>query len=53
MTDRKYLHMTRRPQARMIEIKQGFVMPAHAGIQTSIPTAKTQNLVSCVRGMTE
>jgi ABC-type nitrate/sulfonate/bicarbonate transport system substrate-binding protein len=50
MTDRKYLHMTRRPQAKMIEIKQEFVMPAHAGIQASIPTAKTQNVVSCVRG---
>jgi ABC-type nitrate/sulfonate/bicarbonate transport system substrate-binding protein len=34
----------------MIEIKQEFVMPAHAGIQASIPTAKTQNVVSCVRG---
>jgi NitT/TauT family transport system substrate-binding protein len=34
----------------MIEIKEEFVMPAHAGIQTYIPTAKTQNLVSRVRG---
>ncbi len=50
MMDLKYMHMTRQPQARIIEIKQEFVMPAHADIQTYIRTAKTQNLVSRVRG---